>query len=92
MSRLKKIIPLSEFDEHNKPNDNWIVIDGRIYDVSTFGEQHPGGPTVLEDVCGRDATADFNNTGHSEAAKMMLSDYLVGVLSAEDLATLKSRK
>lgn len=92
MSRLKKVIALSEFDEHNKPTDCWIVIDGKIIDVTTFADNHPGGADVLTEHAGKDATESFNSIGHSEGAKMQIMDYLVGILSAEDLATVQTRK
>lgn len=92
MSRLKKIIELKEFDQHNKPDDCWIVIDGKIIDVTTFTDLHPGGGDVLAEHAGKDATQAFNSIGHSEGAKMQVMDYLVGILSAEDLAIVQARE
>ncbi len=92
MSRLKKIIPLSEFDEHKKPDDCWLVIDGKIIDVSTFAEMHPGGGDVLIEKAGKDATEAFRSIGHSEGAVMQMMDYLVGVLSPADLAIVQARE
>lgn len=28
---------------HNTPTDLWLIIDGDIYDMSAFSEEHPGG-------------------------------------------------
>lgn len=92
MSRLKKVIALSEFDEHNKPNDCWIVIDGKIIDVTTYLDGHPGGAEVLVQNAGKDATQAFLAIGHSESAKMQMMDYLVGILSPKDLATVQARE
>ncbi|KAF7310095.1 Acyl-CoA dehydrogenase [Mycena indigotica] len=46
---------------HNKQGDLWIVIDGRVFDVSRFAAMHPGGLSVLLDaeVAGQDATDAF---------------------------------
>lgn len=37
-------IPASEVMLHNKPDDIWIVVNGQVYDMSGFSEEHPGGP------------------------------------------------
>ena len=47
------------FAEHNKANDCWIVIDNRVYDMSAFLADHPGGKAVLVKVGGTDATKQY---------------------------------
>ncbi len=44
---------------HNKEKDLWIVINGKVYDVSKFGKVHPGGLGVLLAVGGQDCTKQF---------------------------------
>ena len=39
--------------------DGWIAILGRVYDVSSFVDQHPGGSEVIEEWYGKDATKSF---------------------------------
>ena len=29
--------------KHCTPEDNWIVLEGRVYDVTNFKKRHPGG-------------------------------------------------
>lgn len=36
----------AEVAKHNTPDDAWMVIEGEVYDVSGFGERHPGGEVV----------------------------------------------
>ncbi|KAF7310093.1 Acyl-CoA dehydrogenase [Mycena indigotica] len=50
-----------EVAKHNKKGDLWIVIDGRVFDLSRFAAMHPGGLSVLldEEVAGQDATEAF---------------------------------
>ena len=37
----------------------WVTIDGDVYDLSAFGELHPGGLAPLRAAAGGDATEDF---------------------------------
>ena len=36
-----KHFTLSEVARHNKENDNYIVIDDKVYDVTRFSKFHP---------------------------------------------------
>ncbi|CAN6833688.1 unnamed protein product, partial [Brassica oleracea] len=73
-----KIFTLSQVSEHNQAHDCWIVINGKVYDVTKFLEDHPGGDEVLLSSTGKDATDDFEDVGHSESAREMMEQYCVG--------------
>merc|ERR1711962_544379 len=42
------IISLDEVSEHSSRNDGWMVIYDRVYDVTNFLREHPGGEEVIE--------------------------------------------
>lgn len=48
--------------------------------MTKFLEEHPGGEEVLMEVSGKDATKEFEEIGHSKAAKKLLLKYQVGYL------------
>lgn len=48
--------------------------------MTKFLEEHPGGEEVLLEVAGKDATKEFDEIGHSKAAKSLVLKYQVGVL------------
>ncbi|KAG1733647.1 acyl-CoA dehydrogenase/oxidase [Suillus paluster] len=56
-----KQFSLEEVAEHNKPDDLWVVIDAKVYNLSRFKDLHPGGISVLTDgeIAGQDATEAF---------------------------------
>ncbi|CUM65714.1 uncharacterized protein PRCAT00003362001 [Priceomyces carsonii] len=77
MSELKEYT----FDEialHNTRDDLWIVYNGKVYDVSPYIDEHPGGEEVILDVAGIDATEAFNDIGHSDDAHDILKGLLIG--------------
>ncbi|CRG88358.1 cytochrome b5 reductase, putative [Talaromyces islandicus] len=73
---------------HKTKNDLWISVHGQVYDVTNYLKDHPGGADVLIDVAGQDATAAYEDVGHSEEANDILQTYLVG--SLKDAAEYKA--
>ncbi|GMH38546.1 hypothetical protein BSKO_06430 [Bryopsis sp. KO-2023] len=64
--------------KHNSVNDCWVVIRGKVYDVTEFGRVHPGGRVIYLQG-GRDATEVFS-TFHSKSTWSMLEGLHVGDL------------
>jgi len=74
MSEIKKITREqlrvhNSFGDSKKPDDLWVLVEGKVYDLSTFYKQHPGGYDVIEEHAGKDATKIFKESGHPQSAK-----------------------
>ncbi|KAL4882126.1 hypothetical protein BJY04DRAFT_217449 [Aspergillus karnatakaensis] len=69
---------------HRSPDDLWIVIEGNVYDVTDYSQDHPGGDEILRHFAGNDATAEFQDAGHSSDAYTRLKGLLVGSLESKD--------
>ena len=41
------------------PSKLWIILEGRVYDVKKFADQHPGGKGILVLNAGKDMTDAF---------------------------------
>ncbi|KAI3408950.1 Cytochrome b5 heme-binding domain-containing protein [Psidium guajava] len=85
MGRDSKVYALAEVSEHNTTKDCWLVIDGKVYDVTKFMEDHPGGDEVLLSSTGKDATDDFEDVGHSSSARAMMDDFYIGEIDTSTI-------
>lgn len=47
-----KVYRLEDVSKHNTHEDCWLVIGEKVYDVSKFLEDHPGGDEVLLSATG----------------------------------------
>ncbi|XP_036391267.1 cytochrome b5 [Megalops cyprinoides] len=79
-----KYYTLEEIKHHNMSKDTWLIIHDKVYDITSFLEEHPGGEEVLLEQAGADATESFEDVGHSTDAREMLQQYFVGELHMDD--------
>jgi cytochrome b involved in lipid metabolism len=72
---------------HNSGSDCWMIIDNKVYDVTSAISSHPGGAETILPYCGKDGTKDFATKDrqparpHSGFAYTSLTDYLIGNLN-----------
>ena len=97
MSEEKKEITMDEVSKHNTEKDCWLVIGNtsnggpKVYDITKYLDDHPGGAEVLLDVAGQDADEFFEDIGHSADARAELKKYHIGDLKIDE-AELARRK
>ena len=48
-----------EVARHNTATDCWTIVDGFVYDVTTFANRHPAGSSAIKEMCGVNATEEF---------------------------------
>ncbi|KAF1995376.1 cytochrome b5 [Amniculicola lignicola CBS 123094] len=74
----------SDVSEHASKKDLFLVVHDKVYNASSFVDEHPGGEEVLLDVGGQDATEAFEDVGHSDEAREILDGLLVGTLKRQE--------
>ncbi|MFN8383527.1 MAG: FHA domain-containing protein [Anaerolineales bacterium] len=69
-------VALHNDDEHGY----WMIIDGRVYDVTEFAQLHPGGAKIIREYTGMDATQPYQKILHSVNPEVdsMLGMYEIG--------------
>ncbi|XAR62585.1 hypothetical protein NMG60_11017404 [Bertholletia excelsa] len=86
----KKMFSFAEVSLHNNPNDCWVIINAKAYDVTAFLTDHPGGEEVLLVAAGKDASEEFEAAGHGSAARLMLDEFYTGEI--DPLTTVTPEK
>jgi len=79
----EKEFTYSDVAEHNVKKNIYVVVHDKVYDATSFVDEHPGGEEVLMDVGGQDATEAFEDVGHSDEAREVLDGLLVGKLKRQ---------
>lgn len=84
---VQLVLSAKEVAKHNNASSCWMIISGKVYDVTTAISSHPGGAGPILSSCGTDATQAFMTKdlspgrNHSGTAYSMLSSYYIGDLN-----------
>ncbi|KAG8776734.1 fatty acid alpha-hydroxylase [Serendipita sp. 398] len=81
-----RIYALEDLEIERKKGNVWITRNGKVYDVTTFVDDHPGGDDLIRQFAGKDigeAMEDEEEHVHSDSAYTMLEEYLVGKLGKD---------
>lgn len=83
MSKRIKIFTPEDVAAHRTSASCWISRGGKVYDVTSFLPDHPGGDDAVLAVAGTGVGAamkDPKGHEHSEAAYDMMEEYCIGRL------------
>lgn len=84
LDELEGEFTASEVSAHNTADDCWVIIEGNVYDLSSFIDNHPGGAGALTNLCGKDGTKAFSSEHANELAPAdVLASLRIGSLVME---------
>ena len=86
-SDVGRRIDASEVVEHNDEQHGlWMIIEGRVYDLTRFAQLHPGGDKIIRSYAGMDATAAYRTAQHDVHPEVdaLRSLYEIGVVRRLD--------
>lgn len=72
---------MTEVRLHNSSKSCWSVVNGGVYDLTTWIGGHPGGKEAILSICGKDGSDGFNeqHDGQSSPLKALLK-FKIGIL------------
>ncbi|KAJ5385378.1 hypothetical protein N7517_003289 [Penicillium concentricum] len=80
-----------EIEKHNKENDCWVVINGKVYDATSVLDWHPGGKAPImahADSVHADTTDEFESI-HDDYAQQKLS--VLGEVTEKAMGFIKKQ-
>lgn len=78
------VLNSQEIAKHNFQSDCWMIIDGKVYNFTSYLGAHPGEVSSMLPYCGRDGSQGFatkdkkNPQVHSGYANSLLGSYYIG--------------
>jgi hypothetical protein len=74
-------ITIKEVAQHSTAADCWSVVNGNVYDLTQWINEHPGGSGPVESMCGIDASTPFNNQHNGQGEpETALANFQIGTL------------
>jgi cytochrome b involved in lipid metabolism len=78
----EKSYTLAQVSAHKDATSCWTAINGGVYDVTSWIDQHPGGREAILSICGKDGTSAFTNQHGGQARPAAeLASFKIGVLA-----------
>ncbi|KAL2828367.1 hypothetical protein BJY01DRAFT_131700 [Aspergillus pseudoustus] len=87
--RTLPILTSAEVESHNSAKSCYVTIGSKVYDITSFVEDHPGGGDLILEYAGKDVTKilrDPVSHDHSDSAYEILEENLIGFLGSESSA------
>lgn len=77
-------VTLEELKKHDQPDDCWMAIRGKVYNVTDYLDYHPGGIEELLRGAGTNATELFDEAHSYVNYETLLQKCYVGRLAGHD--------
>jgi cytochrome b involved in lipid metabolism len=89
--KTEKVITLADLSKHSTQKDCWIAMNGGVYNATDFLDEHPGGPELIMQHAGKDATQDFSSI-HSSSAFKLIEKLRIGSLPEGEGKRIATKK
>merc|ERR1712050_395347 len=69
-----------EVAKHTTKTVCWVILDGKVLNVTNFLGEHPGGELAILTFAGKDATEEFNMIHPPDVVGKYAPDAIIGVV------------
>jgi len=73
---------MEEVAKHTSKSDCWVVLHGRVLNVTNFLSEHPGGELAILTFGGKDASAEFDMIHPPDVIEKYAPDAVIGQVGA----------
>jgi cytochrome b involved in lipid metabolism len=85
------VLSVQEVALHSVSKDCWTIVNGSVYNLTSYLNSHPGGSAYLQMMCGKDGSGAFKNQHNTQGTpNNVLSNLLIGKLGATISGTAAS--
>ncbi|XP_016057220.1 PREDICTED: cytochrome b5-like [Miniopterus natalensis] len=84
LDKAIKYYTMEELQKHNHSKSTWLILQGKVYDLTRFLEEHPYGNKLDARPAGGDSTENFEAMEHSRDAKGLSKTCIIGELHPDD--------
>lgn len=81
---------MPELSKHNRHDDAWLLIHGKVYDVTQWQHKHPGGDIIILGS-GTDSTAMFEMYHPNGVHSAILEKYCIGSIDETTVSNIFRR-
>lgn len=85
----------AEVESHNSAKSCYVTLGRKVYDVTPFIDDHPGGSELILEYAGKDVTKilrDVASHEHSDSAYEIMDEYIVGIVGSESTSNGKTNR
>lgn len=75
-----KALTKSEIALHNKQADCWSYMGEKVYNLTSWMAEHPGGAEIMVEMCGKDGSESFGSH-HKSEVDAVLAQYYIGAIA-----------
>ncbi|MCX6716105.1 MAG: cytochrome b5-like heme/steroid binding domain-containing protein [Candidatus Taylorbacteria bacterium] len=73
---------LTQISGHSNASSCWSAINGKVYDLTSWIDQHPGGQEAILSMCGKDSSTAYNDQhGGQKRPANELTGFYIGTLA-----------
>lgn len=77
------VYTMADVESHSGDADCWVAISGKVYNLTKWIGEHPGGADKITALCGTDGTDAFaGQHGSQPKPNAELTEFMIGTLSS----------